>query len=247
MRLRDKVVVLTGAAGGIGRVLTQRFLKEGATVVGVDASEDKLETLRAAFEDSQRLLTMTTDVGDEARCRALAADVRSRVPRVDILVNNAGYFPTCDFRAMSYEDWRAVMRVNLDSVFLVTTAFLPLIEGRGWGRIINIGSGSVFRGGPRQVHYVSAKAGVIGFTRSLARALGPQGITVNVVAPGLTSTPAAIESLGETAIANRRFDRAIQREQEAEDVVGAVLFLSSTDSDFITGQTLAVDGGANML
>ena len=246
MMLKNRTVVLTGAAGGIGEVLTRRLLDEGAMVVAVDMNEEKLETLRTTVQGSPRLLTMCADVSQEASCMALAEKVQASCSRVDILINNAGYFPSCDFRKMSYADWQTVIRVNLDSVFLMSRAFLPLMEGNGWGRIINIGSSSVFRGVPSQVHYVSAKAGVIGFTRSLARVLGQQGITVNLVAPGLTSTPAVMVHLGAEAVEKRRLDRAIQREEQPQDLVGAVLFLASTGSDFMTGQILNVDGGANM-
>lgn len=193
------------------------------------------------------LTTFKADVGLEADCLTLAAEVRRVHSHVDVVVNNAGYFPTREFADMTYAEWKDIIRINLDSVFLVSSALLPLMEPRGWGRIINIGSGSVFRGVATQVHYVSAKAGVIGFTRSLARALGNKGMTVNLVAPGLTATPSAIASLGEAAMVKRRGDRSIQRDQQPEDVVGAVMFLASRDSDFMTGQTLLVDGGALML
>ena len=246
MMLKDRTVVLTGAAGGIGEVLTRRLLDEGAMVIAVDVNEAKLEALRTTFRGSPRLLAINADVSQEAACMALAEQVRASCPRVDILINNAGYFPSCDFQEMGYAAWQNVLRINLDSVFLMTRAILPLMEGHGWGRIINIGSSSVFRGVPTQVHYVTAKAGVIGFTRSLARVLGGQGITVNLIAPGLTSTPAVMEHLGAAAVEKRRLDRAIQREQQPQDLAGAVLFLASTGSDFMTGQILNVDGGANM-
>lgn len=242
----QKVVVLTGAAGGIGQALTRRFLDDGACVVAVDLLEDRLKELQQAMNNSASLTTFKADVGSEADCLALAAEVRRLHSHVDVLVNNAGYFPTCEFADMSYAQWKEIIRINLDSVFLTASSLLPLMEPRGWGRIINIGSGSVFRGVATQVHYVSAKAGVIGFTRSLARALGNKGITVNLVAPGLTATPAAIASLGEAAMAKRRSDRSIQRDQQPQDVVGAVMFLASRDSDFMTGQTLLIDGGALM-
>ncbi len=244
--MTKKIIVLTGAAGGIGQALTRRFLDDGAAVVAVDLFEDRLAELKQAMNDSASLTTFKADVGLEADCQALAAEVKRLHSHVDVLVNNAGYFPTREFADMTYAEWKDIIRINLDSVFLMTSALLPLMEPRGWGRIINIGSGSVFRGVATQVHYVSAKAGVIGFTRSLARVLGGKGITVNLVAPGLTATPAAIASLGEAAMAKRRGDRAIQRDQQAQDVVGAVMFLASRDSDFMTGQTMVVDGGALM-
>jgi 3-oxoacyl-[acyl-carrier protein] reductase len=244
--LNGRVAVITGAAGGIGAALVQRFLVEGAIVLAVDISEERLEALRATFRDVPELITAASSVSDDGDCRRLAGFAKERLGHVDILINNAGYFPTCSFEDMTYSDWKTVIGINLDGVFLMTHAFLPLLKTKGWGRIINVGSSSVFRGVPMQTHYVAAKAGVVGFSRSLALALGKDGITVNVVAPGLTSTEAVVEEMGRAVIENRRLQRAIPREQRAEDLVGVVAFLASNDSDFITGQIINVDGGNNM-
>ena len=242
----NRTVVLSGAAGGIGEVLARRLLEEGATVAATDLDMPRLEALRERLGESPRLTLHAADVGREADCAKLAEDVRCAHGHVDILINNAGHFPLKPFREISYADWRDIIRINLDSVFLMTQAFLPLIEGRGWGRLINIGSGSVLRGVPTQVHYVSAKAGVLGFTRSMARLLGPQGITANVVAPGLTSSAQVRAHVPQEFIDRITRERAIPREQQPEDLAGAVLFLCSTQSDFMTGQSLNVDGGAHM-
>jgi NAD(P)-dependent dehydrogenase (short-subunit alcohol dehydrogenase family) len=136
------------------------------------------------------------------------------------------------------------MSVNLDGVFLMTSAILPLMKNGDHGRIINIGSSSYFQGTPNYAHYVAAKAGVIGFTRSLAREVGGYGITANVVAPGLTSTQFVLDSASEAFLEDRRMQRSIQRHQYPKDLVGTILFLCSAASDFITGQTIVVDGGA---
>lgn len=245
MMVKDRTVVLSGAAGGIGTALTEALLDAGARVVAVDIDEARLRGLSDRL-GSDRLAILAGDVSREEPCRALAETIRQQHGTVDILVNNAGYFPSKPFREITYAEWQEVMRINLDSVFLMTQAFLPLIEGRGWGRIINIGSASVFRGVPTQVHYVAAKAGIVGFTRSMALVLGPLGITVNIVAPGLTSTPAAIDHISKAFIEDRMKARAIAREQMPADLTGAVLFLASTHSDFMTGQTLNVDGGTYM-
>jgi NAD(P)-dependent dehydrogenase (short-subunit alcohol dehydrogenase family) len=246
MMVKDRTIVLSGAAGGIGEALTKSLLDEGATVVAVDIDEARLRALHDRLGRDRRLAIFTADVSREAPTRELADAIRRQHGTVDILINNAGYFPSKPFREISYAEWQEVTRINLDSVFLMTQALLPLIEGRGWGRIINIGSASVFRGVPTQVHYVAAKAGVVGFTRSMALVLGPLGITVNVVAPGLTSTPAAIAHIAKAFIDDRVRARAIAREQQPADLTGAVLFLASTQSDFMTGQTLNVDGGTYM-
>jgi len=164
-----------------------------------------------------------------------------------VLINCAGYFPTQSFEAMSLADWNKVVGINLTGVFLVVKAVLPLMKGRGWGRIVNIGSGSMFEGNAEQTHYVAAKAGVLGFTRSLARVVGSEGITVNVVAPGLTLTPAVAKLMPPELIEAQVKARSIQRNETGEDLVGTVFFLASPDADFMTGQTLNVDGGKHML
>ncbi len=247
MMLNGKTVVLSGAAGGIGEAVTRRLLDEGARVAAVDIDPARLAALRERMGAPSALSLHTGDVGSEADCKALAESLRQTHGAVDILINNAGYFPLLPFAEMTYADWKEVLRINLDSVFLMSKALLPLIQGRGWGRLINIGSGSMFRGVASQVHYVSAKAGVLGFTRSMARLLGPEGITVNLVAPGLTSTATVLNTMPKEAIEASARLRAIGREQRSGDLTGAVLFLCSTQSDFITGQTLNVDGGSHML
>jgi NAD(P)-dependent dehydrogenase (short-subunit alcohol dehydrogenase family) len=244
--LQDRTVVLSGAAGGIGEALTRALLYSGATVVAVDIDEARLRGLSDRMGAPARLMCFPGDVSRENACAQPAESIRHAAPPIDVLINNAGYFPSKPFAEISYREWQDVVRINLDSELLMTKAFLPLIEGRGWGRIINIGSASVFRGVATQVHYVSAKAGVVGFTRSMALALGTKGITVNVVAPGLTSTPAVLASMPKAFIDSRAQARAIPREQQPADLSGAVLFLCSTHSDFMTGQTLNVDGGAHM-
>jgi NAD(P)-dependent dehydrogenase (short-subunit alcohol dehydrogenase family) len=144
---------------------------------------------------------------------------------------------------MTFEEWRRVIDVNLHGVFLVTKAIFPLIRTGGSGRIINMGSSSFFAGTPQASHYVASKGGVIGFTRSLASELGPHGITVNVVTPGLTMTENVRRRTAPELIELRRRQRPLARDQVAEDIVGTVLFLASSDAEFVTGQTINVDGG----
>jgi NAD(P)-dependent dehydrogenase (short-subunit alcohol dehydrogenase family) len=239
--LRGRVVVLTGASGSIGRQILNRLTSAGATVCAVDRNVSALRGDPAI----DRVLLVEADVGSEIGARAVQEAV-SGLQRVDILINNAGYFPAQTFDTISYSDWSEVVRINLDGVFLMTRAVLPLMRQGGSGRIVNVGSASVFRGVADQVHYVAAKAGVIGLSRSLARALGPEGITVNVVAPGLTTNPASLAIFGEQRIAAMDAGRCIPRSMHPNDVVGAVLFLASPMANFITGQVLVVDGGSMM-
>jgi NAD(P)-dependent dehydrogenase (short-subunit alcohol dehydrogenase family) len=222
----DRIVVVTGASGGMGALFVARFLANGDTVIATDTSEDALAKLAG---------------------NALAGFAREKAGRVDVLVNCAGFYPNQPFETMTLAEWNQVIGINLTGVFLMVKAMLPLMKGRGWGRIVNIGSSSMFEGVAEQTHYVAAKAGVLGFSRSLARAVGTEGITVNVLSPGLTLTAPVRKSMPKEFIAAQVKSRAIQRDENAEDLVGAVFFLASPDADFMSGQTVNVDGGKHML
>lgn len=167
--------------------------------------------------------------------------------RVDVLVNNAGWFPVQPFEQIEASDWKKVLDINLVAPALLIRALLPLMTARGWGRIVNIGSGSLYEGVPGQAHYVAAKGGIVGLTRSLAREFGPEGITANIVAPGLTLTAKAREVLPQEIQDAQIAVRSLKREERPEDLVGTVFFLASPDADFVTGQTIVVDGGNTML
>jgi NAD(P)-dependent dehydrogenase (short-subunit alcohol dehydrogenase family) len=238
-------VLITGAAGGIGALITDRFLADGDTVFASDSSKTALDRLLAT-RGTDRLITAQTDITSEEDLDALANLVRDRAGSLDVIINAAGYFPIVAFEDMTVEQWREVIDINLTGTFLLTRALLPLMRDGGRGRIINFGSGSVFDGTARQSHYVAAKAGVVGFSRSLARELGRYGITVNVVTPGLTATPAVRDSFPAEILAAQRKGRALQRDEEPQDLVGVVAFLASEDAAFISGQTLNVDGGKHM-
>ena len=241
-----RVVVITGAAGGIGAPLVERFLRNGDTVIATDSSETALEQLTTQPEHEARLLTLAADIASEADTRAVADFAREHTRTVEILINCAGFFPILPFEEISVQDWQRVIDINLTGTFLTTTALLPLMKDRGWGRIVNFGSASVFDGTRNQTHYVAAKAGIIGFTRSLAREVGGYAITVNVITPGLTLTQAVKDHFPPAVLAAQRAARCIQRDETPEDLVGPVFFLASPDAGFITGQTLNVDGGKFM-
>lgn len=243
-RSTGRVVVITGAAGGMGAKLVSRFLANGDTIIATDISEDALQKLSEDL-DSERLVTLAAEIADQAQVEALA-EVARGFGRVDVLLNVAGFFPFDTFADTTPDRWRTVIDVNLTGYFLVTHALLPLMQGRGWGRIVNVGSASMFPGVAGQVHYVSAKTGLIGFTRSLAREVGEDGITVNLLTPGLTLTGPVLENFPQELIESQRKGRALKRDQHAEDLVGPMFFLASPDADFVTGQTLNVDGGMFM-
>ena len=241
-----RTVVVTGAAGGMGSVFVRRFLENGDTVIATDTSEDALRVLSGSLDD-KRLHVMAADITKDADLEALVALARETTGQVDVLVNAAGFFPVQPFLEMSSDDWRKIIDINLNGPALVTKAMLPLMVGRGWGRVVNIGSASIYGGVPGQSHYVSAKAGNVGLTRCLAREFGDEGITVNLVAPGVTITPSAKKALPQSIQDTAIETRCLKREETADDLTGAVFFLASPDADFITGQTLIVDGGNEML
>ncbi len=231
----------------MGALLVQRFIANGDKVIATDMTDEALAKLSQRMNAGERLRTHVADIADEASNAALADFAKHHFDRVDVLVNCAGFFPTRAFDEMTLTDWNQIVGINLTGVFLTVKAVLPLMRGRGWGRIINFGSGSMFSGVAEQVHYVAAKAGLMGFTRSLARVVGKDGITVNLVAPGLTLTPAVKKHLPPEMIAAQIATRAIPRDEVGEDLVGTTFFLASEDADFMSGQTLNVDGGAHML
>lgn len=241
-----RIVIITGAAGGMGAEFVQRFLDNGDTVIATDMIDDSLESLSSKLA-SDRLQVRSADITDEQDTVALAAFARERGGRVDVLVNVAGFFPVQPFLEMTAADWRRIIDINLTGTALMCKAMLPLMIGRGWGRIINIGSASIYSGVKGQAHYVAAKAGTIGLSRSLAREFGSEGITVNVVAPGVTITPSAKKALPQEIQEAAIEMRCLHREEQAGDLIGTVFFLASPDADFITGQTVIVDGGNEML
>jgi NAD(P)-dependent dehydrogenase (short-subunit alcohol dehydrogenase family) len=233
-RLEGKVAVVTGGAQGIGRAIADGLEAEGATVAIADLNPPT-DGIRA-------------DVSSEDDVHRLADEVVARHGGIDILVNNAGLYASLAMRPFTeipVDEWRRVMDVNVASMFLTCRAFVPTMRERGGGKIVNISSGTPFRGVPFLLHYVTSKGAIVAFTRALAKELGRDGIHVNCVAPGFTISagveehPEVIEALGAVSVSAR----TIQRDQLPEDVVGAVVFLCTPAADFITGQTMVIDGG----
>jgi NAD(P)-dependent dehydrogenase (short-subunit alcohol dehydrogenase family) len=234
MSLAGKIAIVTGGARGIGAAIADGLSAAGATVVIVD-----LEPPEGGIH---------CDVSSEGDVAAMVEEVRNRHGRIDVLVNNAGVYASLamrPFEEIPLDEWRQVMDVNVASMFLTSRAVVPVMRGQGGGKIVNISSGTPFRGVPFLLHYVTSKGAIVAFTRALAKELGKDAIHVNCVAPGFTmsdgvrANPEVVEKLRDVSIAAR----TIQRDQVPEDVVGAVVFLCTPAADFITGQTMVIDGG----
>jgi NAD(P)-dependent dehydrogenase (short-subunit alcohol dehydrogenase family) len=232
--LDGKVAIVTGGAQGIGAAIAAGLAGEGAEVVVVD-----LEPPEGGIQ---------ADVSSEEDVHRMVGQALERNGRIDILVNNAGLYASLEMRAFTeipLDEWKLVMDVNVASMFLTCRAVVPVMREQGGGKIVNISSGTPFRGVPFLLHYVTSKGAIVALTRALAKEVGKDSIHVNCVAPGFTmsegvkSHPDVIEKLRDVSIASR----TIQRDQVPEDVVGAVVFLCTSAADFVTGQTMVIDGG----
>jgi 3-oxoacyl-[acyl-carrier protein] reductase len=251
MRLKHKVAVVTGGGVGIGRAYSLGLAKEGAKVVVADIQEQEAKNVASEIAQAGgEALAVPVDVTSAEKTRDMAEATLKKYGRIDVLVNNAGLYTAIKkkpFTEITGEEWDKVMAVNLKGLFFCVQAVYPAMKKQGKGKIINISSGTTLGGTPFFVHYVTSKGGVIGFTRALARELGPDNIAVNAITPGLTlSSPQQQAVLTSQQLQDRRKKRCFQRDQLPQDLVGTVIFLSSEDSDFITGQTINVDGGLNM-
>ena len=248
MRLRDRVVIVTGGATGIGRAYGVGVAAEGARVVVADVVDAKRVVKEIEARGAQAL-GIECDVSREADTLRMATETLARFGRIDVLVNNAALYGTLKRRPLMeipVEEWDRVMAVNLRGLFLCARAVFPAMKAQGKGSIINVASGTFFKGVPNYIHYTTSKGGVVGFTRSLARELGDAGIRVNAIAPGFTLSGENEKNISqEGKDANVRM-RMIKRAEVPADLVGTVVFLASDDSAFITGQTIVVDGGSTV-
>jgi NAD(P)-dependent dehydrogenase (short-subunit alcohol dehydrogenase family) len=249
-RLDGRVAIVTGGARGIGRHYALALAAEGARLMIADIADGAgvVEEIAAAHGGNS-VASAVTDVSDEAAVAALVAETVARFGKIDVLVNNAAFYatlPEAQCTEIEVATWDRVMAVNLRGPFLMVKHVVPHMIARAYGKIINIGSGTAFKGIPRFLHYVTSKGGIMAFTRALSRELGEHGIRVNTLAPGFTlsdtvvaGNPKHVEIAGKLSVAGR----AIRRDAHPQDLLGALVFLAAADSDFITGQTIAVDGG----
>jgi len=248
MRLKDKVVIVTGGAKGIGRAYCLGMAAEGARVVVADVADPK-STVQEVEARGAQALGVSCDVSLAEDTLRLATETLARFGRVDILVNNAALYGPLKrrpFMEIPIEEWDRVMAINLRGLFLCSRAVFPAMKAQGAGAIINIASGTFFKGVPHYIHYTTSKGGVVGFTRSLARELGEFGIRVNAIAPGFTLSGENEKNMPDAGKAANVGMRMLKRAEVPEDLVGTVIFLASDDSRFITGQTIVVDGGGSV-
>jgi NAD(P)-dependent dehydrogenase (short-subunit alcohol dehydrogenase family) len=241
--LDGKVAIVTGAAQGIGNAIAHGLAAEGARIVVADLQ--RAEEAATSFAGG---VGLTVDVADEASVQRMVDETVERCGGIDVLVNNAGLYASLAMRPFTdipLDEWRRVMDVNVASMFLTCRAAIPALRASGSGSIVNISSGTPFRGVPFLLHYVTSKGAIVAFTRALAKELGKDGVRVNCVAPGFTMSegvkqhPEVIEKLRDVSVAAR----TIQRDQVPEDVVGAVVYFAGPSAAFVTGQTIVIDGG----
>ncbi|HUR71698.1 MAG TPA: 3-oxoacyl-ACP reductase family protein [Candidatus Limnocylindrales bacterium] len=252
--LKDKVVIVTGGGHGIGRAYCHGFAEAGAKVVVADIDAPAAEKVAGEVvkQFDGKALAAKVDVANEQSTKDMAKLTLDNFSRIDVLVNNAAIFSTIPMNRGGIDtidpaEWDRMMTVNLKGLFFCTRAVLPAMRSQKSGKIINISSGTALNGSAGRIHYVTSKAGVIGFTRTLAREVGEDNINVNAIAPGSTLSE---ENPSEEVLkmrGARLADRALKRVQLPKDLVGTMLFLASPLSDFMTGQTVAVDGGVCFL
>lgn len=248
MKLKDKVAIVTGSAMGIGRAMAEGLAEEGASILVADVAKADVAA-KEMNEKGFKAHGVQADVSVEADTNKMAEEAVRAFGRIDILINNAGIYTSLipgPMERITVEEWRKVMDVNVMGMWLSTKAMLGEMRKGGGGRVINLCSGTPFKGIPFLLHYVTSKAAVIGMTRAMAKELGKDNILVNAIAPGFTLSDGVMAN----EIQLKHFReisaqvRVIQRDQHPADLVGAAKFLAGPDSSFITGQTLVVDGGA---
>jgi NAD(P)-dependent dehydrogenase (short-subunit alcohol dehydrogenase family) len=249
MRLKDKVTIITGAGHGIGRAYAKRFAEEGASVVIAEIDAKAGERVAAEIQELGRSAwARATDVVNFEDVKGLMNETLHRFGRIDVLLNNAAIYETrpvtkCNLEDLSIEEWDKVIEVNLKGVFLCCKAVIPIMKSQRNGKIINVASGTFFHGSGNMPHYTTSKGGVVAMTRVLAKQLGPWNINVNCFTPGSTMSEEQITDQVRRRREESSKQRAFQRIEVPEDITGTALFLASSDSDFMTGQLLVVDGG----
>jgi len=247
-RLSGKVAIVTGAAQGIGAAYAKALATEGAhlSICDLKAPTSVVKEIEAT---GHKAIGFACDVTDPSAVSKLVAETERVFGAIHILVNNAGIFASLPLKPMSEissQEWDLVMAVNVRGSFECVKAVLPLMQRQKYGKVINVASGTVFKGAPMLLHYVSSKGAIVAMTRAMARELGNDGIRVNCIAPGLTMSEGVVANSdwAGALVSNNVASRCLKRDATPEDLTGTVIFLASTDSDFMSGQTVVVDGGS---
>lgn len=241
-RLGGRACIVTGGARGLGLEFVKALIGAGARVLVADIAD-------GASAEAAGAVFLAADISEPGAAERIAAACLDRFGRIDVLVNNAALFadlPLARYDGIEPELWDRVMAVNVTGTFRMIRAVGPQMEAQGAGKIVNVSSGTVYKGMPGMLHYIASKGAVHAMTRALSRELGQRGICVNNLAPGLTMSTSVMANRAHVEAAREKViaSRAIQRDGQPDDLIGALVFLCSSESDFVTGQTIAVDGGS---
>jgi NAD(P)-dependent dehydrogenase (short-subunit alcohol dehydrogenase family) len=247
-QLDSRVIIVTGGAQGIGAAYAKGYASEGAKVCVTDVL-DTAPIVQEIRKSGAEIIGITCDQTDDAQNEAMVDQVLEKWGKIDVLMNNAALFGVLNhsrFEEIQLDEFDAALRVNVRGVWQATKAVTPSMRERRYGKIINIASGTVFKGSPWHMHYVVTKGAIVAMTRVMAKECGDDNICVNAIAPGLTASEAVTENsnFSDDDLNKNMETRCIQRWETPEDLIGAAVFLASSDSDFVTGQVLCVDGGS---
>ena len=245
-KLDGKVAMVTGGASGIGAAVSELFASEGAKVAVLDLNLERAEACAAKIGGPGKSTAVQADVADEAMVKSAFAKARQELGEIDILVNNAGIDTTCLLADMPTDMWDRMINIHLKGTFLCTREVLPAMKAKRWGRIINLSSQLAHKGAPTMVHYCAAKAGIMGFTRSLAYEVARDGITVNCINPGPINTPLLL-GLPQDWLENKRKELPIGRFGEVGEVAPAALLLASDEGSYFIGASMNMNGGDYMI